>query len=678
VDPHQVTLSVKGTGKWSFSVLSNGDRTQPTPTAFELKEGGDWQRIHIPFQPQLKSKLCSLRIQGNGKLWLDGLRAALASQGEDDASQGECEVALAIPDTEISPARIQFSTEAPQMRYAVTGQLAKAQLRGKVFHADGSSADLLPVSLDAKGTQSGLIKFDVFPGKPLGVFRIEAWVERDGQRISPPAESVVTRIRRPRYWKQNAPQSHFGAQFGPDSLSMLEAKAIGLNWVRCHGPALPLTAWAFLERKSGEWVFPDAAIDRLKSNHFNILGQLGTVPPWASYHPKTEIAENLGYSENWFQPEKLGDWKKYVRKIAEHYKGKIDIYDVWDDPTNPSTFAVSWKKQIDLKSSPFVGSPFPQKDYANLLQATSIALKEGNLRSIHLAGFNPHGQIKDSVTVKGATAWMQGVLDFGGWNAADIIAYHDRGNSATACPGDSVEESSNRIHWPLRQRLASEHKPIWMTDALPGQAAERFGFYHYPVQSDGPKNTTEKADALCRFIVSTLGSGVEKVFLPSMGPTPRPFLTNRNYNPGILASDDGYLNANSAALANLAWNLDHLTFDRRVEVVPGIFAYIFKDFTTETAVLARKPGVEAVFKLPNRAGVARVDLFGNSVVGDATVGTSVIYLTTPRLLIDMDAVLAGRRWIISTPAILATLCLVAMIVSTVWVVRHHRRKNSSR
>ena len=52
---------------------------------------------------------------------------------------------------------------------------------------------------------------NVFPEKPYGAFRVEAWVENpDGQRISPYNEIVVYRLHRPRHWMEDSPNSSFG------------------------------------------------------------------------------------------------------------------------------------------------------------------------------------------------------------------------------------------------------------------------------------------------------------------------------------------------------------------------------------------------------------------------------------------------------------------------------------
>ena len=127
-----------------------------------------------------------------------------------------------------------------------------------------------------------------------------------------------------------------------------------------------------------------------------------------------------------------------------------------------------------------------------------------------------------------------------------------------------------------------------------------------------------------------------------MDPSAAPFLPSREGNSGALITTDGYLNPTGAAFANLAWNLDALKFDHRLEIAPGVVAFVFKSKTTETAVIATKPGATTGYKVPGGYFAKSVDLFGNPVPKGTALGPQIIYATASTQLVDMDQLLTGR------------------------------------
>lgn len=682
LEPHQVTVSVKGEGKWSFTVSGSGNWAQEPGTEVVLTAGQDWQRIKVPFLPHLSEKSHIMRVHGNGRLWLDGLRVAPVSQGDNYANQGECEVALGLPESELSAIRAQWESEQPQCRYAVSGKTSGAQLKVKVCHVDGDTLDLPPIALGTVSTETGQLNYGVFPQKPFGVFRIEAWVERDGKRISSYNELVVTRLRIPHYWKQDAAESHFGTHINPSLLGITEAKAIGMNWVRCVGAALPMTGWAFLEPKAGEWTFPDAAVQRFREHHLKILGHLGTAPSWASYRQDIPAEQSLGDADVWFQPKKIADWTQYVQKVTEHYKSQIDIYDVWNEPMSARTFAVAWRQQNNPLVSPFITSPFPQKDYANLLIAASDTAKKVNSK-IEIVGINAKIQAQGASGHMSATDWVRGVMDFGGWKAVDIVGCHDFDMGRSGFEGDTIESGCRRITLPIQQRFPKNQKPLWMTEAIPPRAKGGYGFYNHTVAVQKRYNPVVVADEAVRFVVSALGEGVKKVFIYQMAPSPAPFLAGRNNNMSSLVTVDGYLNPSAAAISNLAWNVDPLHFDRRVEVSPGVYAFIFKNLTTATAVLALKTGATAGYKIPEGYWVKSMDLFGNPLKQGAVLEKQVVYVTAPNWLINMENLLRGKcpftGWLVLTIGaiiLLGTLTLLGWKIYRRYCLKPKSEKKS--
>src|SRR5262249_30251697 len=156
-------------------------------------------------------------------------------------------------------------------------------LKAKVVNLYGQEKSLPDVKLASDFLCRGQLRYDVFAGRPLGQFRIEAWVEdSSGKRISSFNELLVTRLRRARHWNEDAPESPFGVHMASLKRPIKLAKAIGLNWTRLHDAGCAYTCWAFLEPQKGQWRFSDEDIARYRANRIEILGMLGTAPPWAT------------------------------------------------------------------------------------------------------------------------------------------------------------------------------------------------------------------------------------------------------------------------------------------------------------------------------------------------------------------------------------------------------------
>lgn len=107
----------------------------------------------------------------------------------------------------------------------------------------------------------------------------------------------------------------------------IEAAALcGIKVVRVGG-----CGWNSLETKRGIWNW--TLIDELVKNYGKkgIEAQviLCSTPSWAA--PKEIFADKTKTPEKNF-PADINDWKNYVRKVGEHFKGKIRFYEIWNEP----------------------------------------------------------------------------------------------------------------------------------------------------------------------------------------------------------------------------------------------------------------------------------------------------------------------------------------------------------
>ena len=212
------------------------------------------------------------------------------------------------------------------MAYCVTGAKPGSALRFLVVNMYGQEKALADIALTGEEEQSGTVRIDVFPATPLGQFRVEGWVERDGTAASARNEYIVTRIRRPIYLGKDAPDSAFGCHFEASPCMVRLAKSAGMNWVRLLGSCDDVTNWAWVEPEKGKWVFDDEAVDSFRKGSILILGGLNSAPPWASFYQESGKKTFAPYHDAYYIPRSLEDWANYVRKTTEHYRGRINQY----------------------------------------------------------------------------------------------------------------------------------------------------------------------------------------------------------------------------------------------------------------------------------------------------------------------------------------------------------------
>lgn len=62
-------------------------------------------------------------------------------------------------------------------------------------------------------------------------------------------------------------------------------------------------------------------------------------PPWASSRPNEPGANGLGTAA---EPANIEDWRNYVRRVVTRYKGRIQYYEVWNEPNWKNFYTGSW------------------------------------------------------------------------------------------------------------------------------------------------------------------------------------------------------------------------------------------------------------------------------------------------------------------------------------------------
>jgi len=100
----------------------------------------------------------------------------------------------------------------------------------------------------------------------------------------------------------------------------------GVKYARCQ------TGWAKCEKEKGiysfEWL--DAVVDNLLERGITPWFNVGYGNP--IYMPDAPNATAVGCVPLYYGSETLDAWEHYIKSLAEHYKGRVTHYEIWNEP----------------------------------------------------------------------------------------------------------------------------------------------------------------------------------------------------------------------------------------------------------------------------------------------------------------------------------------------------------
>jgi hypothetical protein len=629
IDRHTASLYARGEGTLSVALVADGRLLAATRQT--LKPGPDWQRVALPFEPDLMARVYCVRLEGTGDAWIDAMQVANGGSARPYVSQMTAEVALACPASDASVARVQFDDEPAELTYAVTGAPAGAQLLARVVDVHGDEKPLTAVKLGQGFLQEGRLSYLAFADRPYGPFRVEAWVEdAAGTRISPHNELVVYHLRRPHYWDKDAPLSPFGVHTLSTTRHDLMAKAVGANWTRLHDAGLTYIGWFNLEQKKGVWTFHDKEINRYRRDHIKVLGLLSTAPFWASYYPGRPAN---GYFDVFYQPKRMEDFANYVRTVTARYEGVIDAWDIWNEPWIHAWWPVAHDPSKPDRAG-YLTSEHPQADFVRLMKTAYETAKSVDPK-LTILGVNTTNGGGGADSMSG-NEWTKGIVAAGGLAYCDVVCYHDYAGGVLASPDDEIERGFQAAIGPIIQAQGRLDRPAWLTEGSASRELMGTGMYHYTVPGQEPQTNIQSADRICRFVISAMGSGCSKVFLYSMH-------THNYFGQGspwqVLVTPEGYLHPSAAGYSQMTYELEDTQFVRRIGLAKDVYAYLFeaRDGSHSVAIIAPQHGHAPYSPRAGADGALR-DLFGDPVPAGQALGDTLVYVAAP---VKAD-VLAGR------------------------------------
>jgi hypothetical protein len=237
--------------------------------------------------------------------------------------------------------------------------------------------------------------------------------------------------------------------------------AAGAGWVRID------MGWATLEPRRGDraqWYVDrmDFLVDAARERGLRVLATLWWTPRWAN-----------GDKPRGVPPKKDADFARIASWAADHFRGRVNAWEIWNEPNHPDFFSAS-----------------PQA-FADLLRAAYPAIKAADPAALVVSGGPAYNDIK----------WLRGVYRGGGGDYFDVLATHPYMAPADLPPGTP----DNGTKWTLQHvaevrdlmvRKNDADKPIWFTE---------FGWSSHkdePNAESWRKGVTEKKQA--KYLVRTL------------------------------------------------------------------------------------------------------------------------------------------------------------------------------
>ncbi len=307
---------------------------------------------------------------------------------------------------------------------------------------------------------------------------------------SPDAEVALTRpLRFAIVTPYAQPDSLFGMNHAYPWPHLLDlSKQIGLGWFRDWS-----LKWHDVEPQQGNFQFAEAdrQIDRVRERGLKVIGLL----PFPSSNWSSSASDdvkptqaNLGnYDRVAYMPRNLDDFASYVRQTVQHYRGRINVWEILNEPI-----------YTDYALPHTLG--YQVTDYVRLLKVAYQAVKEADPNALVIGGI-----------AGSPTTYTQEFIDAGGLPWVDALNLH-------IYPGltapEAYEEPLRQLRAKMPATRTTAQRSIWFTEgayyADDDKPFEPYSNWLKPVDSE-----IEAAEWQVKFDTLLLTYGVERIIYHS-------------------------------------------------------------------------------------------------------------------------------------------------------------------
>lgn len=198
-------------------------------------------------------------------------------------------------------------------------------------------------------------------------------------------------------------------------------------------------AWRDLEPEPGEWHWghSDNLLAQVESRNLHIVARLGKIPRWAAEDPEFVMQE-----DNDAPPIDMDAWANYCGTVAEHYRGRIDAYQIWNEPN---------------LSREWGGREPNAAEYVALLQPCSAAIRAADPDAILIsAGLAPTGNY--DVTAHRDDIYFDALYQAGFQQYVDVVGVHAPGYGNPPDYGPDDAERDGKQRWQTFRRVEDLRK----------------------------------------------------------------------------------------------------------------------------------------------------------------------------------------------------------------------------
>lgn len=263
------------------------------------------------------------------------------------------------------------------------------------------------------------------------------------------------------------PKTFFGMHIH-GRVDVLHDQAASIQSWRLHDT---FVAWWNLQPEQHVWRFErlDAIVQAAGTRGISLVLPLGFPPTWAATDPQKLGAYGAGSSS---PPRDTQHWRDYVRTVVRRYAGRVQYYEIWNEPDIPKFFSGSHKELADLtnvacdeirKHDPLamIISPSVNASRVNYLNAYFPMVRRNCIDVVGIHFYTNHGPpelIGDLVPRVKAAVSSAGLADRPIWNTESgwLISNPKRSASPEEVgflPGARVLSRGEAINYMIRAHL---------------------------------------------------------------------------------------------------------------------------------------------------------------------------------------------------------------------------------
>jgi hypothetical protein len=238
------------------------------------------------------------------------------------------------------------------------------------------------------------------------------------------------------------------------------------------------------------WSLADGIVNNARAQGLKILAVLSTAPVWAG-------SDSNGAKP----PANIAYWEEFVRRVAQRYAGRIEAYEIWNEPDlqDSKDAGIGW--DADLWASP---------RYVDYVRAAAIQIRANAAGALVVAPGT--SSAPGARTVEVFKQLEQVVFPDGPASKfMDVVSFH--GNAGDISTSTVLSRIDSHLSTLAARNPSNLRKPIWLTE---------FGW-----RVEGNTTEANQRDKIRTVIENLTGSGG---YLPGCGLcTPPPAVKYSQY-----------------------------------------------------------------------------------------------------------------------------------------------------